>query len=170
MKGAPGKNEWVYCVRLLAGIFQILCLWTERGHPAQPRNPKCTEKCSTACLLPNTLALILYLNPSQAISATPFTQRLRWRANTVLGHSAPVVQECAGVQAHQRGLWQSPLNSVGLVIKWLDEWAISACQPPVQPGELVSCHAGRTAPYKPKHTHVCNYGRKKESLTTKKAV
>lgn len=104
-----------------------------RGHLAEPKNPKCTEKCSTTCLLPNTLALILYLSPSQAISATSFTQLLRWRANWPC--LATRRQRCRSVlvfrqRMRQRGLWQSPLNSVGLVIKWLDEWAISACQPP----------------------------------------
>lgn len=44
-----------------------------------------------------------------------------------------------------------PLNSAGPVIKWIDEWAISACQLLAWPGELGRCQAeSRTNT----HTHI----------------
>lgn len=70
------------CLCLSAAKFQTLYFSTRRGHLAQPRNPKCTEKYRAACLiLPNTLALVLYLSLCQTICCTSLEQPLFSRAH-----------------------------------------------------------------------------------------
>lgn len=56
----------------------------------------------------------------------------------------------------------APLNSVGPVIKWLDEWAISVCQLLAWPGELGRCQwvsEGPRRTNKNTHTHKHSVGR-----------
>lgn len=107
--------------------------------------PNALKNVEPCALLPNTLALVLYLSLCQTICGTSLTQPLFSRANwpslatrQQWSKSVLLLKEWGG-----SSVWSltAPLNSVGPVIKWLDEWAISACQLPVWPGELGKCQA-----------------------------
>lgn len=69
------------CLCLSAGIFQILCLWIEGGILPSQGIPNAPKNVVPHAFLPNPLALILYLSPSQAISATWVAQLFRSGAN-----------------------------------------------------------------------------------------
>lgn len=63
------------CFCLSAGTVQIL--WTEGGVLPSQGIPNALKNVVPHAFLPNTLALILYWSPSQAISAAWFTQLFR---------------------------------------------------------------------------------------------
>ncbi len=150
---------WVCCVCVCQQQNSKHCIFRLEGGtlPSQgiPNAPKNVEP---RALLPNTSALVLYWSLCQTICGASLTQPLFSRANWpsfATRHqwckSVLVLKEWGGSSA-----WSltAPLNSVGLVIKWLDEWAISVCQLLVWPGELGRCQAEwRPTPYKQKHTH-----------------
>lgn len=120
--------------------------------------PNALKNIELRALLPNTLTLVLYLSLCQTICSTSLTQPLFSRAHWP--SFATWLQSCKSVLVLKEwggsSAWSltAPLNSVGLVIKWLDEWAISVCQLLVWPGELGRCQTEwRPASYQQKHMH-----------------
>ena len=140
------------CVRQQQ-ISKHCVFWLEGGTLPSQGIPNALKNVELRASLPNTLALVLYLSLCQTICGTSLTQPLFSRANRpslATQHqwckSALVLKEWGGSSA-----WSltAPLNSAGLVIKWLDEWAISVCQLLAWPGELGRCQTEwRPTPYK----------------------
>lgn len=135
------ESESLLCLCLSAAKFQTL--FSNRGGTLPSEGiPNELKKVELRAVLPNTLALVLYLSLCQTISPTSLTHPLFSRADRP--SFATRHQWCESVR--ERGgssAWSltAPLNSVSPMIKWLDEWAISVCQLLVWPGELGGCQA-----------------------------